>query len=92
MAPKRTTRRERLRKQNQVDLSPQCMKNIVAGAMEMIDLAFKQGRYQDALNGLDAVKLIHNMDGDTQAESMIDKLIKCCREQMETDMMAQHDK
>ena len=79
MAPKRTTRRMR----RLAELYPQTKKVIVADAMIMIDVAFKQGRFQDALEGLNIVKTIHNQNSDIQAELLIDNLIKCCREQME---------
>jgi hypothetical protein len=58
-------------------------KDIRVEAMEMVNLAYEQNRYQDALEGLQLLKGINH--GDTQAEweKIIDNLIKCCREQME---------
>jgi hypothetical protein len=70
MAPKRTTRRQRL-----AELNERCEKTIIAGAMKTIDDAYKQGRYQDALDGLILVKSIHNVKGESEAENMIDTLI-----------------
>lgn len=73
MAPKRTTRRQRIAKL--AELNERCGKTIIAGAMKAIDDAYKQGRYQDALDGLILIKSIHNVKGESEAENMIDTLI-----------------
>ena len=56
-------------------------KDIRRDGMEMVNLAYEQGRFQDALDGLILLKSIQH---DTQAEweEMIDKLILCCRNKM----------
>ena len=56
-------------------------KDIRREGMEMVNLAYEQGRFQDALDGLNLLKSIQH---DTQGEweEMIDKLILCCRNKM----------
>jgi hypothetical protein len=75
MAPKRTTRRERKTKTKKADIR--------VSAMEMVNLAYEQSRYQDALEGLQLLKTINHGDNQAEWEIIINKLIKCCREQME---------
>ena len=78
---KRTTKRM-TKKETKEDLVDK-LNDIRRQAMEVINLAYEQGRFHDALEGLNMLKSIqHDTQVQGEWEEMIDKLIQCCRNKM----------
>jgi hypothetical protein len=68
---------------NRKRITKRVKKDIRVSAMEMVNLAYEQNRYQDALEGLQLLKTINHGDNQAEWEIIINRLIRCCREQME---------